>query len=267
MMFNEITFLAAHGEHRETLFRYAAEGLAEHGVKSIMTTGKHAYTPLVACWGWKMGQRAQAAGHDVLVFENGYLGDRSKWISVAWNGLNGRGEFWVPPDVSDERFNTHFKMKPWRKTSGKYILCMGQVVGDMSLMGEDLTGWYNSIAQEARKYYKLPVLFRPHPVGYTRRGNFEPNIEKIEGALEEALDNAHLVITYNSNSAVNSVLHGIPALSFDIGSMAYEVTGHHITERLMPDRSIWAARLAHRQYTREEIQKGLFWENLKKRLE
>lgn len=256
-----LTFLNTGNLQKKELFESACRGLDKYGV----VTSNVASSPVgdyFACWGWRLAQRWRMLPRlrkNVLVFENGYLGERgSKWISLAWNGLNGRGEFFVPEEITGERFDKHFKLKPW-KESGEHIVIMGQVRGDQSLMGKDLTRFYERVAKEAAETYNMPVYFKPHPVGLQRNANFRPKIEHIYGTMDEVLEKAHLVITYNSNSGVDAVINGVPAVSYDIGSMAYNVTSHDVKERIMPDREAWAHRLAWCQWTREEIANGDYW--------
>lgn len=229
-----------------------AEGLAACGVEAQMSFGapgrgvKH-----VACWGWHQGRALRAAGHEVLVMERGYVGDRFAWTSLGWNGLNGRAQF---PDVPAT--HTVPDTAPWSQ-GGSYVLLLGQVPGDASLQGKDLSYWYAQTAGEARKAYGLPVMFRPHPLA-ARRGGRQTVAGTLpsEGTLERALAGAAVAITWNSNSAVDAVLAGVPTVAVDSGSMAWEVTGHQIGDTVTPDRAQWLQRLVDRQWTLDEIRSG-----------
>jgi hypothetical protein len=239
------------------------EGLKAQGIDFIVGS-RRPTTRVVICWGWRKGEEYRAKGHDVLVFERGYLGDRFKWTSIGWNGLNGRADFCLPENLDESRFDDNFTLKPWKK-DGDYIVIMGQVMGDMSLMGQNLTSFYEESAKKLREIHQKDVFFRPHP--HTKRANFSPNIPVLNGSLEESLDGAMLTVAYNSNTGVDSVVNGVPNLSFDCGSMAYEVTGHEYSDIITPNRRKWALKLAHCQYTPDEIASGQFWERLKCKLE
>lgn len=203
------------------------------------------YGDKVACWGWRRGQKWRRLGFDVLVFERGYIGDRFAWTSLAWNGLNGRGN---APTIDDggARFATHHEpLRPWNP-HGQYVLICGQVPGDASLQGRDLNPWYQ---EQADKYADHDLVFRPHPLG-ARRGA----IQELKGAitsnrsLTEDLEGASLVVTYNSNTGVDSLLAGKPVYCDNEGSMAWGVTPE--------SREQWAHRLAWRQWTLDEISSG-----------
>lgn len=221
---------------------------------------------VIACWGWRNGEMLRARGYEVLVFERGYIGNRHHWTSIGWNGLNGRADFCLPDNIDPSRFNSHFSMKPW-KSEGEYIVIMGQIQGDMSLGRQDMTPIYERLAENLELMYDKPVYFRPHPHAHGTRMNFTPKICKISGDLQSVLDNCHLCVTYNSNSAVDAVLYGVPSVSLDEGSMAFEVTSHYECDRITPDRAEWAARLAHTQWSPEEVESGVFWERMLCRLE
>lgn len=232
-----------------------AEGLKSHGINPILTIGNYARTKHVACWGWRLGKALRAAGHEVLVMERGYLGDRFEWSSLAWNGLNGRGEFGKAPEDSS-RFADNFTMQPW-KQGGDYILIMGQVPGDASLQGRDMMPWYEQAAREAADKYGLPVQFRAHPLA-ARKGHRQKlrNATQSTGELSDALAGAAVVVTFNSNSGVDSVLAGVPTVAVDQGSMAWDVTGRSIGDCVTPERDAWASRLAWCQWRLDEISSG-----------
>lgn len=242
-----------------------ANGIKRIGGRAAITrSGQPIATKHVACWGWRRGQTYRQSGHEVLLMERAYLGDRFKWISLGWNGLNGFATF-PTQDDGGARFREHFGhlMQPWRPVgSGDYVLLVGQVPGDMSLRGRDLNPWYARVAEVAQDTYGLPVVFRPHPQA-AKLGHRTPNVPRTTlstRTLAEDLAGAAACLTWNSNTAVESVLAGVPTVSMCKGSMAYDVTGHVIGDMLRPDRDEWAARLAWCQWLPEEIAEGKpFW--------
>jgi hypothetical protein len=222
------------------------EGFKRHGLAAEVSHGARHDAKTVVCWGWRNGKAWRAQGKSVLVMERGYIGDRmGVWSSLAWNGLNGHGKVAHIPDDGGARFNRCHPgaLKEWNP-SGDYALIVGQVPGDSALYGKDLSGWY---AAQAAKDWGMPVYFRPHPLAH-RRGPVKsvPGAPKLDGDLREALTGAACVVTYNSNTAVDSLLAGKPTYVDDPGSMAWEVE----------DRETWAHRLAWRQWTIDEFADG-----------
>lgn len=212
----------------------------------------------VACWGWKAGLDLRSRGKQVLVVERGYLGDRFRYSSLGWNGLNGYAAFPDYPDDGGKRFDKlGIQMNPW-KDRGKYILIMGQVPTDASLQGRDLMPWYKEMANRAQELYDFPVVFRPHPAAVAK-GYRQTVIgtEVMNGDLSAALDGAALCITWNSNSSVDAVLAGVPTVIGDRGSMAFDMCSQEIADIRKPCRLKWAHSLAWKQWTLEEIKSGL----------
>lgn len=243
------------------------KGLAKHGIAATaMRNGTYESTkaPVVVCWGWRNGQRFRGQGHEVLVMERGYLGDRFAWTSLGWNGLNGHAQFEID-DVDGSRWLRHYSLvvQPWR-TDGEYVLVMGQVPADMSVQRIDFKAWARSTMARLRELTDLPVLFRPHPSRVDTMG-LRP---QLLGDLGDALAKAAVVVTYNSNSGVDSVLAGVPTIALDAGSMAWPVAAHEFTMSppTLP-REPWLHRLAWCQWTLDEIASGEAWETIGRNVE
>lgn len=249
--------------HQVSCVQAISQGLKTVGVKSeIIYRAYSCKNEAVACWGWRAGENFRIQGKEVLVMERGYLGDRFKYTSLGWNGLNGYADFGPIENVTSERFDKVAKLKPWKR-QGSSILLLGQVPGDKSLKGKNLTGWYEEIAQKAMNIWGLPVKFRPHPLAY-KKGPVRKlnNVEFSTGTLEEAFEEALFSITFNSNSSVDSIINGVPCYVQDKGSMAWDVASKSLSEIVTPEREDWAYKLAHKQWTLDEIAKGLPFKRL-----
>ena len=201
-------------------------------------------------------------GKPVIVIERGYLGERKNtWLSVGNGGLNGLANFGnhdVPPDRWERYWAD--QVKPWKK-GGKYALIMGQVPKDSSLYGRCPYQWARSIYPAALEKFKK-VFFRPHPEAKLPQ---DLGIPIMEGDLVEALDDAKAVITYSSNSAVDAVMNGIPAITCHRGTMAWDVSSHSFKEPLYKgDRDEWGARIAYAQWHIDEIASGEAWQHIRK---
>lgn len=241
-------------EHQKAL----AAGLAVHKIPTVLKNNEHEVeTDIVACWGWRMGKRLFDAGRKVLVMERGYIGDRFKYTSLAWNGLNGHATFPDRPADNGERFAAHGGIiKPWRKV-GSYALILGQVPKDASLQGKKMPPWYSQIAEDIKSIYQIPVHFRQHPdLTKLKIHQRISGTIKSTGTLQEALSGALFTVCYNSNSSVDSVLAGIPCIIGDEGSMAAEVCSREIHNLIRPKREAWAHDLAWKQWSIDEIISG-----------
>ncbi len=249
-----------------------ARGLDAHGITAEQrASGDRRVSDLAVVWGHRdaaLFKMQRAAGQHYLVMERGYIGDiemRRKYTSLGFDGLNGRATFPVANDGGD-RWRALFPdfLQPW-KPDGDYALLIGQVPGDASLGGIDLTDWYAETAQTITATTGLLVVFRPHPVALERgQARDVTGTITLGGALETALDGAAVVATFNSNTAVDAVLAGVPTWTADAGSMAWDVAGHDFAKMPpTPDRDAWAHALAWCGWTIDEIAAGAAWEHLR----
>lgn len=237
-------------------------GVESHGDKAMFshtvnTADVHAFWGMRRSW----GKTAIARGCRSLVVERAYLGDRFKWHAMGFDGLNGFADF-CTDDVPDDRWRKYWRddVVDW-KQGGDYALVIGQVPGDAALRGIDILSWAQDIAEQATKFYGK-VLFRPHPMA--RRRMVLQGFDCHLGSLDEALANAAVVITYNSNAAVDAVMAGVPAIAVDRGSMAWDVASHDLESPLyVGDRDDWGRRLAYSQWLPDEISNGAAWAHLR----
>ena len=247
------------------------EGLRKHRIEPTeRRAGDWRQSDLAVVWAHRdaeLHDMQRDAGNHYLVLERGYIGDlenRRRWTSIGYDGLNGRADF-CNADVGPARWEKHFArfMQPW-KEDGDYALLMGQVRGDASLAGLKIEGWY---AATTRVLNELgwTVMFRPHPNDPTPAPN---GAFSLVGSLESAFGSAGVVVTWNSNSGVDAVLGGVPAVSMDRGSMAWEVTAHDLDDCFIkPDRAAWSAKLAWTEWNDDEISGGNAWDHLKQKFD
>jgi hypothetical protein len=201
---------------------------------------------------------------DVLVLETGYInrGDgETHHYAAGFNGLNGRADFKNHGMPDDRVKKLGVEMAPWR-TEGEHLLLCSQVPWDASVDHVHHEMWVYDTAKLMQHYSKRPVRFRPHPLA---------NIPTPKGCkpcrtyLQDDLKNCWAVVTFNSNSAVESAIEGIPVFAFDEGSMAKEIANNWLQDLdkpRTPDREQWLADLCYAQWTLEEMRSGEAWLHL-----
>lgn len=213
-------------------------------------------------WSWKQQAligHAKSNAFDLLVMERGFLQPRNKWVSLTWNGFNGRGEF---PKALDngERWDRHFGhlLQPWKKTAGKRALLIGQVPGDASLHGIDIIDWLDQTAVELVGL-GFTVNFRPHPsapIPTPLHTVYQKN------TLAEDFEYCDFVVTFSSTTAVEAIIAGKPAVVMDDGSVAAPMASRSLSEPLVyPDRTKWCHDLAWRQWRLSELADGSAWKH------
>lgn len=217
---------------------------------------------------WPRGevfQRQRKSNLNVVVLETGYVnrgGGENHHYAVGFNGLNGRADF-RNKDMPDDRAKLlGVELKPWRERGEHIVLC-GQIPWDASVDHTDHLRWLFETARQLREKTSRPIRFRPHPLGsqYLIPGTLASEHRQFEHDLH----NAHAVFTFNSNSAVEAQLAGVPTFADDYGSMAWDVSAHDLDalEAMpQPDRAPWLSNLAYAQWTPEEMRTGLTWGHL-----
>lgn len=253
------------------------EGMRRHGLKPHFAKyNTPVGSDVAVVWSWK--QRAIIAdaekrGAHVLVIERGFIQPRTKWCSLAFNGLNGHGKF-VPAPDNGERWQKFFSyhLKPWRTDKKGYALLIGQRPDDVSLGGAHFRNWVNSVAKKLIDSGH-EVVFRPHPrlvelniaAGIP---TFSPEgTLPSRGRLAQDLAGAACCITFSSNTSVEAILAGIPTYTEYDGSIAWPVTSHNLDNPFYyPDRLPWCHDMAWKQWTLAELSDGSAWGHVKKGL-
>lgn len=248
------------------------EGLRRHGLQpEVLDVRQPQRCDVAVMWGFKKPLHRQIAKRS-LILERGYVGDRHSWTSVGWDGLNGFAQF-CNSGMPGVRWSKHFAhlMRPWRQREG-YVLVVGQVPGDQSLRGMDIHDWVRRAARDLHTTDR-PARIRLHPLDRSHATRMVRHSREwqrgwyLQGSLEEALAGAAYVVTYNSNTAVDAVLAGVPTVTVDRGSMAWPVTGHdaHVVPPT-PARDRWAHELAWAQWSIDELAAGDAWDHIKRGL-
>lgn len=248
--------------HQMNAMQLFSSGLKRHGVNhQLILSSKPRIAETGVFWGIR-NQDIIRNYDNYVVLERSYFKDRNYFISAGWNGLNGLADFNNDESLSD-RWNYHgVDVFDW-DTTGDYVLIMGQVDGDMSVIKVNLRKWYSWLVVEIRKLTDIPIMFRAHPL--SRAGYCPPGCLPMIGGLEDAINGSAAVFTFNSNTGVDSILAGKPTFTHHRGSMAWDVSAHTVTEALnfKPiDREQWLYNLAYCQWTPEEIASGETWEHL-----
>ena len=202
---------------------------------------------------------------DVIVLETGYInrGDgENHHYAAGWNGLNGRADF-KNKDMTYERWRMlNTALRPY--SPGKNVILCAQVPWDASVDHHDHLKWVKTTASQIKKLTNRRCVFRPHPLA----GDAVPvpyDWEVSDLPLDEELKDAHAVVTFNSNSAVEALVYGKPVWAFDEGSMVWNVCNRSLLNLETPEyhrRERWAHDLAYAQWTLDEMKQGLAWKHL-----
>jgi len=279
----------------EVCMQHLARGLKGLGVEhKFRLMSDYEESDLAVVPGWikklvdvKRGRgeliRAQLkANKRVMILERGFLGDRAKWSSLPWDGMSGYGWHNNEDSPPDRWEALGLEMKPWRK-EGHHILICGQVPWDSQVDAQNHTKWLHGLVKQLKELTDRPIVFRLHPKirkmmkARNRQGRsyYDPcginTLKKLgvkmasKETLQDDLKTAWAMVCYNSNSAVEAILAGIPVFMFDHCGMAWPVANQDLRDidhPWMKEREQWAYNLAYAQWCNEEFESGLAWRHL-----
>jgi hypothetical protein len=207
-----------------------------------------------------------AAGGCPIVLEMGYV-RRGDGLDAYWSlgigGLNAHADFRNGRMPGDRWEALGVPLARWRDPgTGTIVLVAGQVPGDANVAGLDTRRWAEATISELRGHTDRPIVYRPHPKDFNPGG--VDGVPLSRRPLHEDLAQAWALVTWNSNSAVEAVLAGVPVfcLSRAMASPVGLDDLSRIETPATPDRQQWAHDLAYTQWRLDEMEAGLPWRHL-----
>tara|TARA_Y100000748_G_scaffold257195_1_gene223796 strand:+ start:32 stop:940 length:909 start_codon:yes stop_codon:yes gene_type:complete len=216
-----------------------------------------------------------ALHNEFRVGVNGFLWDDAKW-----------GFEYITEDRATKVFqrNGFDPNIAWRTDGNDILVCM-QKVGDASLRGANIFEWTRNTVIKLREQTNRKIIIRPHPLyrkGYAH-GLLKNELLQLENvhwqesdvkqknflSIQEQLENIWCVVSYTSGTGIDAVLHGVSNIACNAGSMVYDVSSKSLNDINNPyrdDKSLWANKIAHCQWSLEEFESGECWEHIKKSL-
>ena len=247
------------------------QGLKAKGIDHLVTGMEYQDCDIAVVFGigkkavpasWPRGaiiKRHQALGKRVLIIEKGFV-KRDQYFHIGWGGLNGRADFRNDGMPSDRWAKLDVHLKNWQVDDlSKPVVICGQVPWDASVQRSDHIKWCQETVAMLRAMTHRKLIFRPHPMIEGKVDYEVGGVVMSHYALEEDLLHAHAVVTFNSNSAVEAVIQGIPVFVADKGTMARDVANWELSDierPKKPPRQKWASNLAYAQWNLEEIAAG-----------
>lgn len=190
-------------------------------------------------------QRYEAAGARVLVTENGYIGldeAGNQFYALALRHHLGAGEWVAGPEKRWERLK--IKLKPWRSDGREIVVLPQRGIGPKGVAMP--TGWTEDVVRRLKLVTDRPVRVRLHP-GKSRTDPWED------------LSDAWAAVTWASGAGIKAIVHGVPVfheLPSWIGSPAAKFGVSHVESPFLGDRLPMLERLAHAQWSLQELGSG-----------
>lgn len=246
----------------------------EQGLKSlgheIVTSDEDVAVIWSVLWQGRMAgnqsvyQKCRAEGKPIVIIEVGNLIRNTTW-RICLNHINGLGEFGNSKSLDPSRLvKLGISLKPVNMSRRPEILIACQHQASLQWQGQTtMAKWAQDMVYKIRQYTQRKIVIRPHP-----RSPFYLDVPgatlerpaKLAGTYDSFnIDYAyHSVINFNSGPAVQAAINGTPVVC-DVTSLAYPVSERleNIENPTLPDRDEWFLKLAHTEWTVEEIAQGI----------
>ena len=209
----------------------------------------------------KIIQKCWQTARDFYFIDTGYLGNQKSPVNpMGWkfyhrivkNDLQYAGDIIPRPDDRFKRLA--IPIENWKK-GGRKILIAAPDEKPMRFYGLDRDQWLEETVNTIKEFTDRPIVIRERVKSRTDR--------VIHNTLKEALDDdVHCLVTFNSNAATESVIHGIPAFTLAPSHAASPVTSNELSKietPYYPDKEkvyAWACHLAYLQFHNDELRNG-----------
>ena len=197
--------------------------------------------------------------------DSGYFGNyksdinregKKLWHRIVKNGLQHSN---IITRSSDRFDKLKIKIRDFNKQTGDSVLLALPSSKPCKFYGIDIEEWKEQVITEIRKYTDRPIIVREKP---------KLREDRVNSSIYEDLENAYVLVTFNSIAAVESVLYGVPAITLaptaadpvcDKSISKIESLTNQETDKIYD----WACHLAYGQFHYQELLNGEAWRILK----
>jgi len=193
---------------------------------------------------------------DFYTIDTGYMqpGTKKEYHRITKNAMQNIG-----PCIPRE----HDRLAPlkWRYRNhrpGSKILIVPPSEKVMVFNGYNLDTWMQETIAEIKKYTSMDIEVRLKPSRTDRTST---------NTIQQAMEDAYCVVTYNSIAATEALLYGVPAIALaqNSATMFCNTEISQINDLYIPnpvDMTAFAAHLSYCQFTAKEMRTGIAWEIL-----
>ena len=244
-------------------------------------------------------ERAKKKGIHIITFDGGLLSSFGNVIThpkhhwrVALNSPMNNGNFLSDNSPSDRwemmKSLWNIKSEPWRQSNATDpILFVLQPKDNWSMNELDPIVWFKDVYKILRPLTNRKFIVRPHPNHVaaieSRISEFPSDVDVAIGQkffqgdekkfyrfhFQEAIANAHAVVTHNSTASTDSCVRGIPTFCTSDLAICWPVCNKDLTrieDPETPDRKQWLNDLGYKMWTTEEIRNGTVFRRFKTKL-
>jgi hypothetical protein len=173
-----------------------------------------------------------------------FIEPNKKWHRLTRNHLHFNSPFVAPTDRLKNFVNFP---RPWRK-NGEKILIVEPGEFAASIMHVDTKSWTESVSNELRKHTDRPIEIRSKINKKTRTSLYQTLLN----------GDYYCTVSINSNSAIESVWAGIPAITLDkhVSNTVTRNSLSQINDLYYGPLGDWLAWLSYCQFTYDELMDG-----------
>lgn len=201
----------------------------------------------------KIMQRCWQDHRDFYYVDTGYFGNGidKLYHRMVKNDLQHQDLEMRPPD----RWNRLGIALPTQQRRGRRIIVAAPDEKPCRFYGIDQQQWIRDTVEELKRHTDRPIVVRQRPAKRIDRVAHDP----LRMVLQQ---DVHALVTFNSNSAVESMLEGVPAFVLAPTHAATPVANRdlaRIENPYWPDQDklhAWACWLAYGQFHVREMRDG-----------
>jgi hypothetical protein len=210
----------------------------------------------------------------VVIIEVGNLKRGLTW-RISEGHINGVGIFGNIENLDPLRLQKlGISLQPEKTHRRGEILIATQHSRSLQWQGQpSMEQWIKDTIIKIKRYSSRRIVVRPHPRSQIRE-KFADAVIELPKKLVNTYDdfdinyNYHCVVNHNAGASVQAAIDGAPTIC-DSTSLAFPVgeKWENLENPQLPDREEWFLKLAHTEWTVEEIAQGIPIKRLEKHLE
>lgn len=186
----------------------------------------------------------------------------NEWFRVTdsdflWNKMDH-----TTADRWNQYFSDQYPLKPWKR-KGKNILVLPPSQATQYIFPKSKL-WLDHTLRLIKKHTTKPIIIREKPTQQiisTTNQIIKPLKFDHAKTIEQELEDAYAVVTYNSGVTVQASIEGIPVFC-DQNNAASPITNRveDIENPIFYEREKWLHQLVHHQFRTKEMLDGSIWQ-------
>lgn len=201
----------------------------------------------------------------LMVLEVGCF-DRGKTWRLGLGGINRDANFGKIDLNKNRAKKLGLVLKDWQLNNGDILIAGQHLKSGQWKDSASASSYINDTVQQIRCYTDKKIIVRPHPRSLL---NAKFNCKNVSIDIPKKIKNSYdsyfidykkyyAIFNYSSNPGIEAAIAGVPVF-VGKSSLAYDVANHDISNILnpvKPDRNIWLEKIAHTEWTCDELETG-----------